>query len=297
MPRRAVPSRPRAQPSPRSRTRNDAAERSGHSSARRRPNSVSASHTAFGSRSVSTAYATLATELLLLRHLLVDRHVREVVGAAVELSGHVLDFVGHRRQQALHLGVELLQLRLLDLVVALDLLDDEVRVDEDLEPVWLPVPHGPEALDQRVVLGLVVRHVPEPLVPRLEPQPVLVLDEHARPSRTGVAAGGPVRPETQNPQAITRIRLQFSQLTTSSPLRRACMPDDVTVTWHARHWLRSTSATGGCERTRRYACCARGDTCAHSSADSAVTAASSLCHDSRPARSPGSSEADRARVS
>src|SRR5947209_12566245 len=47
----------------------------------------------------------------------------------------------------------------------------------------------------------------------------------------------------------------------------------------------------------RYACCARGDTCAHSAADSAVTAASSFCHDSRSARSPGSSEADRARRS
>src|SRR4051812_6717467 len=116
MPRLAVPSRTRAQPSPRSKTWNEDGDRSGHSSARRGPNSVTASQTILGSRSVVTVYVTLATELLLLRELLVDREVGQVVGAAIFLPRHVLDLVGQALEEADRFRMQPLQLWLLDLV-------------------------------------------------------------------------------------------------------------------------------------------------------------------------------------
>src|SRR5579872_4971330 len=108
MPRLAVPSRTRAQSTPLSRTRNEDGERSGQSRARRGPKSVSASQTTFGSRSVSTVYVTLATELG-LRDMRVDRHVHELVRTAILLPPDVADrdLVAELMQELGRLSVQL----------------------------------------------------------------------------------------------------------------------------------------------------------------------------------------------
>src|SRR6266508_6634348 len=157
MPKLAVPSLTRAQPSPRSSTLKEDGDRSGQSSARRGPNSVRASQTTFGSRSVATVYVTLATEFL-LRDLLVDRLVREIVGAAVLDAFHVGQGAFFELAQELHGALmEWNQLWRLDLVAAVHLLDDKLRVEVHLEPIGVPVLHGEQALKQCVVLGFVVR--------------------------------------------------------------------------------------------------------------------------------------------
>jgi hypothetical protein len=63
----------------------------------------------------------------------------------------------------------------------------------------------------------------------------LVLNYNARACVPRVAAGRTVCVQTQSFQSRTRMRLQFSQCTSSSPARSFCMPDDVTVTWQAEH--------------------------------------------------------------
>src|SRR5207247_4474034 len=194
----------------------------------------------------------------------VDRHVRERVGAAVLLPLDVRDRdVGNPAQELRGALVEGHELGRLDPVAAVHLLHDELGVEVDLQAVRLPVLYSLQTLDQRVVLGLVVGRDAKPPVEAAQAHSVLVLDHHADAGRAGIAARRAVGEEPKNLQAITRIRLQFSQLTTTCPLRSACMPEDVTVTWHARHWLWSTSATCGWARTRRYAFCAAGATCAH----------------------------------
>src|SRR5690349_776105 len=160
-----------------------------------------------------------------------------MVGAAILIASDVLDLVWRAVEQAHRLRVQLLQLRLLDLVLALHLLDDKLRIEKDLEAVWRPWLDGFEAFDEGVVLGLVVGHGAEPFVPGLEPHALLVLDQYPGSRWPGIPTCGPIGPEPQGLHAITRIRPQLSQWTTSSPLRSACIPDEVTVTRHARHWL------------------------------------------------------------
>src|SRR5205814_10050472 len=138
MPRLAVPSLTRAQPSPRSRTWNEEGDRSGQSSARRGPNSVRASQTILGSRSVVTVYLTLATELLLPGQLLVDRQVGEIVRAAIFLTRHVFDLVRQPIEETGRFRVQPLQLRLLDLVATHHLFDDELGIQVDLDTILLP---------------------------------------------------------------------------------------------------------------------------------------------------------------
>src|SRR5690348_1199303 len=220
-----------------------------------------------------------------------------MVGAAILIASDVLDLVGGAVEQAHRFCVQLLQLRLLDLVLALHLLDDQLGIEKDLEAVWRPWLDSFEAFDQGVVLGLVVRHGAEPFVPGLEPHTLLVLDQYPGSRRAWIPTCGPVGPQPQGLHAITRIRPQLSQWTTSSPLRSACMPDEVTVTLHARHWLWSTSATCGWARTRRYAFWAAGESCAQIALLSALTVASSVCQASRSRRRSGSSPAWRARAS
>jgi hypothetical protein len=80
---------------------------------------------------------------------------------------------------------------------------------------------------------------------------VLVLDHDTKTGGTGVAAGGTIREDPERfAQSRTRMRPQCSQCTISSPLRRICMPEDVTVTRHAEHALLTTFATGGFIRIR-----------------------------------------------
>src|SRR5206468_7629398 len=132
-----------------------------------------------------------------------------------------------------------------------DLLDDQLGIHVDLNPIGLPVLDRLETFDKSVVFGLVVGHLAKPPVLRVQTHAPVVLDQDSGGSRAGVATRRSISSEPQYLQAITRIRPQFSHRTISSPLRSTCMPEDVTVTWQAWHWLRSTSATGGCTRTPR----------------------------------------------
>src|SRR5690348_4285321 len=120
-----------------------------------------------------------------------------MVGAAILIASDVLDLVGDAVEQAHRFGVELLQLRLLDLVLALHLLDDELGIEKDLEAVWRPWLDGFEAFDEGVVLGLVVRHGAEPFVPGLEPHTLLVLDQYPGSRGAGIPTCGPIGPEPQ----------------------------------------------------------------------------------------------------
>ena len=66
-----------------------------------------------------------------------------------------------------------------------------------------------------------------------EPHALLVFDHDANACRSGIASRRAVSAQAQCFQDITRMRPQFSQLTIWSPLRNACIPEDVTVTWQA----------------------------------------------------------------
>src|SRR5436190_18526573 len=187
MPRLSVHSRTCAHPSPLSSTLKDG-ERSGHRSARRGPNSVSASQTAAGSRSVSTEYETLATELL-LRKLPVDCLVRKRVGAAVFFTFDMRHLhLGKLTNQIARLLMQRDELRSLDPVPAVHLLHDQLGVEIDLESVGLPRLRRLEALDERVVLGLVIGGHAEPAMKALHPHAVLILDHDPHSSRPGIAA-------------------------------------------------------------------------------------------------------------
>src|SRR5438477_2708947 len=232
MPRLSVHSRTRAQPSPRSSTSKDG-DRSGHSCARLGPNSVNPSQTIFGSSSVSTEWVTLATELL-PRDIRVDRHVGECIGTAILLSvdaRHV--HVGKLPQQPNRFLVKRDELGRFDAISAVHLLDHELGIQVDLETVWLPILHRPQALDEGVVLSLVVGGHTQPAVQATEAHAVLVLDHNTNARRTRIAARRAIREQTEELQDITRMRPQFSQWTIWSPLRNACIPEDVTVTWQA----------------------------------------------------------------
>src|SRR5690242_2843999 len=219
-----------------------------------------------------------------------------MVGAAVLLPTDVLDLVVQSREQAFRLGEQPLQVGLLGPVLTLDLLDHQLGIDIDLNTVRLPLFDRLETFDEGVVLGLVVGHDSEPSVPGLEAHSLVVLDENPRRCGTGVASGGAVGPQSQCFQAITRIRPQLSQWTMSSPFLKTCIPDEVTVMWQAWHWLRSTSATGGWTRIRRYAFRAGVGISAQAASLSAFTLASSVCVASRSLRSCGSSFAERSRA-
>jgi len=90
-----------------------------------------------------------------------------------------------------------------------------------------------QALDEGVVLSLVVGGHTQPAVQATEAHAVLVLDHNTNARRTRIAARRAIREQTEELQDITRMRPQFSQWTIWSPLRNACIPEDVTVTWQA----------------------------------------------------------------
>ncbi len=131
--------------------------------------------------------------------------------------------------------VERDELGRLDPVSPVHLLDHQLGIQINLEPVWFPIFGGLEAVKQGVVLGFVVGHPPEISVEPSEAHAALVLDHDADGGVARIAPGGAVREEPQDLQAITRMRPQFSHWTMASPLRSSCMPDDVTVTWHSWH--------------------------------------------------------------
>ena len=161
----------------------------------------------------------------------VDSHVGQVIGASIFLAPNMLELnVWKLASKAHHLRMELLQLRLLGLVLAGDLFDHELGVQIYLQPIRLPVLGGFQSLDQRVVLSLVVRRYPQPPVQRSKSKALIVFDQNSDAGRSGVASRRAIRAQPQCFQAITRMRPQFSQYTTPSPLRSACIPEVVTVT-------------------------------------------------------------------
>ena len=84
-----------------------------------------------------------------------------------------------------------------------------------------------------MVLGFIVRCDPKPPMEGPEPHAVVVFDHDSDACWSGVASRRAVCAQAQCFQDITRMRPQFSQLTIWSPLRNACIPEDVTVTWQA----------------------------------------------------------------
>src|SRR2546427_3967245 len=126
-------------------------------------------------------------------------------------------------QKAHYLGLQLLQLRLLCLVLAGHLLDDKLRVEIYLQAIRLPSLHRFESIDQRVVFGLVVRCDPKPPMECAKPHALVIFDHDANAGGSWIATRSAVSAQPQNLQDITRIRPQFSQLTIWSPLRNACI--------------------------------------------------------------------------
>ena len=95
-------------------------------------------------------------------------------------------------QRLLHLGVQLAHGRVLDLVLAFDLLDDQLGVADQLQ---LLGPQRRRPLDpqqQRFVLGDVVGRPPDPLAPLLQHLAVGVLNDGRDRRRARVAAGAAV---------------------------------------------------------------------------------------------------------
>src|SRR6266581_435138 len=226
--------------------------------------------------------------------MLVESLVGEVVGAFVLLARNVLDLdVRKRGQQLFRASVERLKPLLLDPIASVHLLDDQLGVEAHLERVGLPRLDCFETVDEGVVLGLVVGHHPQPAVHGLQLHALLVLDDDARGGGTWIAARGAVCPEAQElRQLAARMRPQFSHCTSASPLRRICMPDEVTVTWHAAHWVPFTRAIGGRTRIRLKSAWSRGGTWAQIASFSVMTSASSVFHSASWVRRPGSSSVD-----
>src|SRR5712692_8038318 len=226
--------------------------------------------------------------------MLIESLVGEKVGALVLLALDMLHLdVGKRGQQLFRARVQFLQPGFLDPVASVHLLDDQLRIEAHLELVGLPRLDRFETVDEGVVLGLVVGHHPEPAVHGLQLDAVLVLDEDARGCRSWIAARCAVSAEAQElRQLATRMRPQFSHCTSASPLRRICMPDEVTVTWHAAHFVPLTRAIGGRTRMRLNSVWSRGGTWTQIASFSSTTSASSVFHSASWLRKPGSSSAD-----
>ena len=186
------------------------------------------------------------------RRVLVEGTVGEGISATIALSFDVGDHhLAKAAEELFRPPMKREQLWLLDPVGAVDLLDHELRVEVNLKPIRLPLRHRLQPLDEGLVLGFVVGGLSDIPVQSAEPKSLVILDDHADPGRARIPAGRAVREQAQRLQASTRMRLQFSQWTSSStPLRNSCMPEDVTVTRQAVHWLFRTLATGGWARVR-----------------------------------------------
>src|SRR3954454_11741441 len=123
----------------------------------------------------------------------VERLVDERVGRRVLRARHAADAPADeaaegllgRRMQGLHVGV-------LDLVLAVDLLGDELGVVDDLDLVGAQRAGPREPEQQAAVLGHVVRHDAEQLVGLVEHLAVGRRDHGGRRGRPGVAAGAAV---------------------------------------------------------------------------------------------------------
>jgi hypothetical protein len=148
-----------------------------------------------------------------LLNLGVERHVGELVRALVVLALDVFDLRGVSKaaEKVLDLVVERLQLRFLDAVGPVDLLHDQLRVEVDLKPIWLPFRDRLEAVDQGLIFGFVVCPDADEAMKSAQPGPLIVLDDDPDGGGPWVAARRAIGAQAQCLQASTRMRLQCSQ--------------------------------------------------------------------------------------
>src|SRR5680860_134812 len=128
----------------------------------------------------------------------VEGYVDEAVRRGVLLAAHVADRPALEGAQGrLHLAVELSHRRVLDLVLALDLAHDQLRVADQLELArpQLSGPFDPE--QQRPVLGDVVGGDADPLAALLHHPALAILDHRADRRRARVAASAAVHVHDQ----------------------------------------------------------------------------------------------------
>src|SRR5262245_12885319 len=120
----------------------------------------------------------------------IERLVDEPVRLGVALAADVADRPAlERRQRPRHLAVELAQRRVLDLVFALDLAHDQLRVADQLDLAGAERLRALDPEQQRPVLGDVVGGGPDPLSDLLQHPAVGVLDDDPDRGRAGVAPG------------------------------------------------------------------------------------------------------------
>ncbi len=120
----------------------------------------------------------------------VERLVDEAVGLGVLLAADVTDRPGLERPQGpLHLGVQLAQGRVLDLVLALHLAHDQLGVADQLQLGRSERRRPLDAEQQRPVLGDVVGRRADPLAALLEHLAVGVWHDGCR-SRPGPGCRG-----------------------------------------------------------------------------------------------------------
>src|SRR6478672_6772464 len=99
----------------------------------------------------------------------IERLVDQTVGLRVLLAADVSDRPGVELHQGPpHLAVQLSQGRVLDLVLALHLLDDQLRVADQLDLAGIERARALDAEQQRPVLGDVVGRVADRLAPLLQ---------------------------------------------------------------------------------------------------------------------------------
>src|SRR5438270_6851398 len=123
----------------------------------------------------------------------VERVVHEPVGELVVLTADGgEDDLWKPPRQALRLGLQLRERRVLDLVLAAHLLHDELRVGHDLELVESQLDRFCEPGHEGAVLGHVVRRDADRLAARVEHRPIFGLEHVAVRRGAGVAARAPV---------------------------------------------------------------------------------------------------------
>ena len=125
--------------------------------------------------------------------MVVNGPVGKLVGTAVLLPRHMADIVsGKTGQKLLGLLEKRFQVRVFDPVGAEDLLDDELRVEVNLQPAAAELGAAVQAEKQSPVLRLVVGALPEVLPGNSQLITRFVAYGGPGTGLAGVAPGGPV---------------------------------------------------------------------------------------------------------
>src|SRR5689334_2348103 len=172
----------------------------------------------------------------------VESEVYQAVGLGVLLAAHVADRPGVEiAERLLHPAMKLAHRRVLDLVLALHLLDDQLGVADQLELVGAVLRGALDAEQQRPVLGDVVGGLADPLAALLEhgavgrahhgrdrrraripPGPAVDVDDEPQrrlsQRRRGEAATAPKAIRAPGPSKAFQCRAARSSCCTSVPL-------------------------------------------------------------------------------